>query len=221
MLLKGILFDLDGVVTDTASYHFEAWLWLAKKYGLTLYHTMEIAMRGKSREASLAVLLEINAVKDKYDNKQKEKMCDEKNDYYKTLLHNLSKEDCLPGVLQFIETLHNEGIKVALVSSSLNALFILNKLEITDYFDVIVDPKSVNEGKPKPDIYLKGCEQLRLSPHFCLGIEDAPTGIQSIDSAGMFSIGIGNPEILKEATINFISTEELTLNKIKESIQIK
>ena len=211
MLLKAILFDLDGVITDTASCHFLAWRHLGRRYQLIVKASMEVALRGIPRLAALTLILNENKMRHRFSDAEMSRLCDEKNTYYNQLIAKMSVADILPGMLDFIKACKASKIKLGLVSSSLNAPKILEKIGLTTYFDCIVDPRTVAKGKPSPDIFLKAVTQLGVSVTNCIGIEDAASGIAAINAAGIFSVGIGSEAILFEADLLLKNTSELSL----------
>lgn len=211
MLLRAILFDLDGVITDTAASHFLAWRYLCRRYQLIIKPSMEVALRGIPRLAALTLILEKNKVRHKFSDAEMSRLCEEKNTYYNRLIEKMSEADILPGILDFLKACKASEIKLGIVSSSLNAPKILEKIGLTAYFDCIVDPRTVAEGKPSPDIFLKAVTQLGVSVTDCIGIEDATSGIAAINAAGIFSVGIGSEKVLSKANLLLKNTTELSL----------
>lgn len=214
-MFKAVLFDLDGVITDTASCHFLAWRHLGRRYRLIVKPSMEVALRGIPRMAALTLILNENKMRHKFSDAEMRRLCEEKNAYYNRLIEKMSEADILPGMLDFLKACKASEIKLGLVSSSLNAPKILEKLCLTAYFDCIVDPSTVAKGKPSPDIFLKGVAQLGVSVTDCIGIEDAASGIAAINAAGIFSVGIGSEAILSEADLLLRNTSELSLELFK------
>lgn len=211
MEIKAVLFDLDGVITDTAKYHFKAWEKISSLLGIKLNKNFEESIKGISREESLKEILKYGQ-KEIGENKFKELM-DLKNDIYLKSLENLSKKDILEGIEEFLKKLKEEDIKIIITSSSLNAPFIIGKLNLNMYIDGIVDPSTLKRQKPYPDIYLKACELAGVEEQFCIGIEDAKSGITGINRAGIFSVAIGN---IEEADLILKSTQELNYEFIKK-----
>ena len=213
--MKGVLFDLDGIVTDTATYHFSAWSRLIKdEFGLTLPEIVEERTKGVSREDSLRIILEeldLSIDKDRF-----QYLTNRKNQCYIESLNQLTSEDILPGIFKLIEELKQKGIKIALASASHNGPFILEKIGLIDSFDTIVDPGKLSRGKPEPEIFEVASAQLGLAPKDCVGIEDSIAGIKAINSAGSCSIGVGDDK-LSEAFQRVTSTKELSVTLLQES----
>lgn len=210
---KGIIFDLDGVIVDTAPFHYLAWKETAEKLGIEIDEEFNENLKGIDRYNSLQRILKHGDVEISED--EKEQFMKEKNDKYLELLNELNKEQILEGIDGFVKNLKAEGYKLAIASASKNAPLILKKIGLYEYFDEIVDPSSVR-GKPFPDIFQKGAELLGLDISECVGIEDSSAGIDSINDAGIYSIGIGEQEILNKADIVLKSTGLLSVDFIKE-----
>lgn len=208
--MKAIIFDLDGVIVDTAKYHYLAWSNLAKELGFTFTKEDNELLKGVSRVRSLEILLEIGDVKlsqedfDSYANK--------KNDEYVKLIKELTPADILPGVKDFILELKNKGYLISLGSASKNAVFILNHLQLTDYFDSIVDGTHVSKAKPDPEVFLTAAKNLGVDPSNCVVFEDAVAGVEAGKNAGMRVIGVGNVNILKTADLIITTFENLSID---------
>lgn len=171
-MLKGALFDLDGIIADTASYHFDAWKKLIKNHFDTdLPNQLEEKTKGVSREDSLSIILDYLGIQVSEENFKQ--LAAEKNEQYVQALDALTSQDILPGISDFIQELKEAKIRIALASASKNGPFILEKLGLLDIFDAIVDPSSVANGKPAPDIFLAAAQALELQPKDCIGIEDS------------------------------------------------
>ncbi|MDF0478848.1 beta-phosphoglucomutase [Vagococcus sp. PNs007] len=214
MSVKGFIFDLDGVITDTADYHFEAWKNLASNYGITIDREFNEQLKGISRMDSLNRILEFGGRKTEFTEAQKEAMAAEKNGEYVKLIEKMTPEHILPGVLDFLTELKKHNYLLGLASASKNGPVILERLNLSGYFDTIVDPSLLAKGKPDPEIFLTAARQLGLKPEECIGIEDASAGIESINKAKMFSVGVGDKESMKEANYRLSNTSELSLEKI-------
>lgn len=207
--MKGVIFDLDGVITDTAKFHFEAWKRLSQeKFSLDLPAEFETQLKGVSRTESLRRILKFGQIT--LSQEELEEYATQKNAYYLSSIEKLTSADILPGIKELLVELKEHNIKIALGSASNNAPFILEKLGLMSYFATIVDPKKVLHGKPAPDIFLVGAEQLGLSATQCVGIEDSVAGITAIKDAQMLAVGVGNAEELKQADIIVPSTKQLT-----------
>ena len=213
--MKGVLFDLDGVVTDTATYHFSAWSQLVKdEFGLKLPKSIEERTKGVSREDSLKIILEeLNL---SVDEEQFQDLANKKNKCYIESLEKLTDKDILPGIKELINDLKQKGVKIALASASHNGPFILEKIGLFDSFDTIVDPGKVTKGKPNPEIFEVASAQLGLTPKDCVGVEDSIAGIEAINSAGSCSVGVGD-ESLSHAFKRVESTKELTVTLLQEA----
>ena len=147
-------------------------------------------------------------------------MATEKNEFYKQLIHQITPEDVLPGIHDFLEQLKAAGIKTAVASVSHNAPFILERLELDKYFDYICDAAQVPRAKPFPDIFLSAAQNLGVEPANCIGVEDAQAGIQAINAAGMMSVGVGTESQMQEAKLILPSTAKLGLGMLKEYFQL-
>lgn len=209
--MKAVLFDLDGVITDTAAYHFEAWKALGTKIGIEIDEEFNEQLKGVSRTDSLNRILEKGHKQDAYSEIEKEAMATEKNDLYKTLIEKMSPSDLLPGIKALLDDLKANNIKLGLASASKNGPTILDKLQITDYFDEIIDPAGLKAGKPDPEIFVTGAKQLGVDVSECVGVEDAAAGIDSINAANMVSIGVGESKNLGKAAKVVPSTADLTV----------
>ncbi|NNG65818.1 beta-phosphoglucomutase [Caldanaerobacter subterraneus] len=196
---EAVIFDLDGVITDTARYHYLAWKKLADELGIYFDEVINERLKGVSRLESLEIILERS--QKQYSQDEKEYLANKKNEYYKEMIKKITPEDLLPGVEKFIEELKKRGIKTAIASVSKNAFTVVENLKIKDKFDYIVDANEIKRGKPDPEIFLNAADHLGISPEKCIGIEDSAAGITAIKRAGMFAVGVGNPETVKEADL--------------------
>ena len=198
--MKGAIFDLDGVITDTAKFHFAAWSQLAAdKLGLDLPASFETELKGISRIESLERILAFGHLEDKYTPAEVEALAQEKNGYYLKAIDTLTKDDILPGITRLIEELKAHGVKLSVASASKNAPVILKKLGLFAEFDAIANPAKVAHGKPAPDIFLAGAQAVGLNPSDCVGVEDAVAGVAAIKAAGMTAVAVGSPEELSQA----------------------
>lgn len=206
-MIKGFLFDLDGVIVDTAVFHFQAWRRLAQKLGGDFTEEQNEQLKGVSRVDSLKKIIEWTGAT--VSDEEFQTLMVEKNEWYLELVQGLGPQDALPGALDFLQTAYDQGIKIALGSASKNAPMILEKLGITPLFTAIIDGNNVVNGKPHPEVFLKGAEALGLEPSECLVFEDSIAGVQAAKQGGMASVGIGNAETLK-ANLHFESLGETT-----------
>ena len=197
--IKAIIFDLDGVLVATAKYHYLAWKRLAKELNIDFTIEDNERLKGVSRMKSLDIILEIGNIT--LDDDTKNELAQKKNAWYVEYISKLTPADILPGVIVFLKSLKSKGLKIALGSASKNTMLILNKLELTDYFDAIIDGTKVSKAKPDPEVFLKGALELNVLPCQCIVFEDAEAGIDAAINAGMFSIGIGSKDILKKANL--------------------
>ncbi|MFS5861455.1 beta-phosphoglucomutase [Streptococcus agalactiae] len=211
-MFKGALFDLDGVIADTAVFHFSAWKNLIRKhFQMELPDELEEKTKGVSREDSLKVILDyldLSVTDDCFT-----ALCIEKNQAYIESLDVLNADYILPGILEFISALRSNGIKLALASASKNGPLIIEKLGLSDAFDAIADPAKVTQGKPSPDIFLAAATELGLAPSDCIGIEDSVAGVTALNAAGVYSVAIGGEE-LNHAKVRFATTACLNLPEI-------
>jgi beta-phosphoglucomutase len=197
MKYKACLFDLDGVLVDTAVYHFQAWKNLGKNFDYELTEEQNEELKGISRVASLDRIL--TWAQKEASQEQKNKWLIEKNENYLELISNMNPSEILPGVLDFLQEIKTQGYLIALGSASKNAEVILRKTGLISWFDAIIDGNHVQKSKPDPEVFLKGAEALGVSPENCIVFEDASAGIEAAKRAGMKAIGIGDPSILGEA----------------------
>lgn len=195
--MKGAIFDLDGVLVDTAKYHYLAWKELAKELGFDFKESDNERLKGVSRMRSLEILLEVGGITATEEEKQR--MAEEKNNRYVEMLQSLDKSELLEGAEEYIRQLKREGVLISLGSASKNAPFILEKLEIKELFDAIVDGNSVSKAKPDPEVFLKGAEMLGLEPCDCCVFEDSQAGIDAARAAGCSVIAIDVGGILTGA----------------------
>lgn len=196
---QAALFDLDGVLVDTAVLHHAAWQELATELGFELTDEAAERTKGVSRMAALDIVLAAGGIDASAD--EKLRWATRKNDRYKEMLDGISPADLLPGSLEFLLALGERGIKRALGSASANAPAILAHLEIVDCFEAIVDGTVVTDAKPNPAVFLKGAELLGLPNHVCVVYEDAAAGVEAAHAAGMYCVGIGSATNLPEADV--------------------
>jgi beta-phosphoglucomutase len=193
-MYKACLFDLDGVLVDTAIYHFQAWKNLGKQFGYELTEEQNEQLKGVSRVESLNKILDwANYLATQ---EQKAAWLIEKNEDYLRLISNMNPSEILPGVLEFLQQIKDLGYKIALGSASKNAEIILEKTGLMPWFDLIIDGNKVSKSKPDPEVFLKGAEGLGLSPETCIVFEDAQAGVEAAKAGKMKAIGIGEAETL-------------------------
>ncbi|WP_434334450.1 beta-phosphoglucomutase [Mycoplasma capricolum subsp. capricolum] len=209
MKFKGVIFDLDGVITDTAPLHFLAWSQAVKTIGISnLDKSFLDKLRGISRKESLEIILDFYNLK--LTTNQFNNLLEQKNLLYKKTLQSIDKSWILPGITDFIKDLKKLNIKICLGSSSFNAKDILTKLELINDFDCLVNPSEIKHSKPASDIFLKASELLGLNVKECVVIEDAVAGVKASYNANIFCIGIN-----VDADIRLKSTADLSINLLK------
>ncbi|OFA01605.1 beta-phosphoglucomutase [Duganella sp. HH101] len=206
---KAVIFDLDGVITDTAHYHYLAWKRLAESQGVHFDHAFNENLKGIDRMGSLDLILASS--KRAYTQEEKLALADEKNRHYQELIATMSSADLLPGAVRALDVVRAAGLRIGLASVSKNAFTVLGRLGITDKFDYVVDAATIARGKPDPEIFLKAARELGVAPEDCLGVEDAVAGVASIKSAGMFALGIGHPFVLTQADVVITSLGDFNL----------
>lgn len=214
---KAFIFDLDGVIVDTAKYHYLAWKELANSLGFDFTEEQNELLKGVSRIRSLEILLDLGKVE--LSQEEKDKYLHEKNEQYLKYIEKMDTREILPGIPELLAFLRAEKIPFALGSASKNARLILENLKLLDDFDAIVDGNDVSTAKPDPEVFLIASEKLGKNPKDCIVIEDASAGVQAANSAGMTSIGIGDPEVLKGADHNLENTKELTVDLARQLIK--
>lgn len=197
MARHAFLFDLDGVLVDTAVFHFQAWRKLTKELGFDIDEEFNETLKGISRMDSLDRILEHGKVT--LSTSEKEAWAKRKNDWYLELVNDMTPADVLPGVEDFLKAAKAQNIKIALGSASKNAQVILEKTGILPYFDALIDGNHVSRSKPDPEVFLKGAAALQVSNEECVVFEDAYAGIQAARSANMYAVGIGRADILSNA----------------------
>ncbi|OEZ56713.1 beta-phosphoglucomutase [Duganella sp. HH105] len=206
---KAVIFDLDGVITDTAHYHYLAWKRLAESQGVHFDHAFNENLKGIDRMGSLDLILASS--KRVYTQEEKLALADEKNRHYQELIATMSSADLLPGAVRALDVVRAAGLRIGLASVSKNAFTVLGRLGITDKFDYVVDAATIARGKPDPEIFLKAARELGVAPEDCLGVEDAVAGVASIKSACMFALGIGHPFVLTQADVVITSLGDFNL----------
>ena len=215
--IKACIFDLDGVIVDTAKYHFIAWRALAEELGFIFTVEDNERLKGVSRMQSLEILLEIGGKQ--FPEQERLVMAQKKNTLYITYIEKMTPEEILPGVPEFLQELRNNGIRIALGSASKNSPMILDRIRLSGMFDVVVDGNSITEAKPNPEVFLKGAERLGVLPAHCVVFEDAIAGIEAARNAGMHCVGIGEPETLGMADFVIPGFNGFTFEKLAASLQ--
>lgn len=211
-MIKGVIFDLDGVICFTDEYHYLAWKSVADEENIYFDRTINNRLRGVSRMESLDIILE--KASKTYTAEEKVALASRKNDIYKTYLEKMSKANRSDDVITLLEDLKKEGFKLAIGSSSKNTKMILKQLEITDYFDAISDGTNITNSKPDPEVFLKAADMLGLRPNECAVVEDAYSGILAANRGGFTSIGIGdarNDETADYRIDNILEVEKIVM----------
>lgn len=216
MNTTGFIFDLDGVIVDTAKYHYLAWRNLAKELGFEFTEDQNELFKGVSRKRCLEILLDIGGVK--ATQSQFDMWMVEKNIDYLKYIEKMDASEILPDVPKILGYLERHQLPIALGSASKNAGPILEKVKLTSFFDSIVDGNSVTTAKPDPEVFLIAAKNLNVKPENCVVFEDAVAGIEAANAAGMVSIGIGDAKILSEADHNFKDFTEIDIDFLEELI---
>jgi beta-phosphoglucomutase len=217
MTKKAFIFDLDGVIVDTAKYHFLAWKKLAGTIGIDFTEHQNEQLKGVSRVKSLEKILAWG--NKSISDAEFTRLMGFKNDDYLTYIDKMDEEEILPDVTKTLDFLRGKKQHIALGSASKNARMILEKVNILEKFDVIVDGNDVTKGKPDPEVFLKAAQHLNVPPEHCIVFEDAVAGIQAANNAQMISIGIGDKDTLHEADYVFTDFTEMSIDFLNELIE--
>jgi len=212
--LQAVLFDLDGVLVDTAHYHYLGWKRLADRLGIAFDQSKNELLKGVSRVRSLEILLGDHGAG--FTEEERTAMATEKNGCYLEMVETLTPADVLPGALPFLKELRAAGVRTAVCSASRNAQRILTLLEIGSFLDEVVDGNDVKNPKPDPEVFSLAAERLGCDPARCLVVEDAAAGVEAGLAAGMKVVGIGSPEILGQAHMVLPDTTALTLTPVSK-----
>ncbi|MDX1314710.1 MAG: beta-phosphoglucomutase [Eudoraea sp.] len=215
---RGFIFDLDGVIVDTAKYHYLAWKNLANELGFDFTEEQNEAFKGVSRRRCLEILLELGGIA--VDQAQFEKWLLEKNEDYLSYIAKMDASEILPDVPRVLNFLKENQVPMALGSASKNAVPILEKVNLLSYFDTVVDGNKVTRAKPDPEVFLIAARDINMAPEQCVVFEDAVAGIEAANTADMISIGIGDPGVLSEARHVFKDFTEIDIDFIKQLVHI-
>ncbi len=210
--IKACLFDLDGVIVDTAKYHFKAWKKMANALGFDFSEKENEQLKGVSRMDSLNLILGWGGIS--LSEAEKLKWATQKNDWYLGFLQQMDQKEILPGALEFIQDLQSKGIKIALGSSSKNAVLALSKVKMLSYFEAIIDGTKTTRSKPDPQVFQMGAAALDCQPSECIVFEDAESGVAAAIAGGFFAVGIGHPSNLGAAHLVLSSLENITVEAI-------
>lgn len=215
--IKTCIFDLDGVICDTAKYHYLAWKKLADRLGITFTEQDNERLKGVSRMESLEILLSLSDAI--YPEAEKLAFAEEKNRLYVDYIRHMSREEILPGVPEFLSYCRQSGRKTALGSVSKNAGLILDRLRLRECFDAVIDGTQVKRAKPDPEVFIKGAMQTGASPSECVVFEDAAAGIEAARKAGMLAVGIGSEETLSNADFIIKGFDVMEAEVLLETVQ--
>ncbi|MCR8657074.1 beta-phosphoglucomutase [Paenibacillus endoradicis] len=220
-LVKAVIFDLDGVITDTAEHHYLAWKAIGDELGLPFTREFNEKLKGVSRMESLRLLLSLSKEPLSFTDEELDNLATRKNEIYKQLILEIKPEDVLPGIPELLVELKQNGIKTAIASASKNAFTVIDNLQMNDQFDVIVDAATIVNSKPDPEVFLRAAELLEVDPIDCVGVEDAVAGVEAIKSAHMVAIAIGPAEAFPHADLVLSSTKSLDLQQVIHAQKLK
>ncbi|QEM05189.1 beta-phosphoglucomutase [Mucilaginibacter rubeus] len=210
--IKACIFDLDGVIVDTAVYHYKAWKRLANSLGFDFTEHQNEQLKGVSRVRSLQLILGWGGVTK--TEAEQEQLATQKNNWYMEMVNQMKPEEILPGAKEFLTTCRAVGLKTALGSASKNSMTILEKIGITDMFDAVIDGNKVSKAKPDPEVFLAGAQALGVLPEECVVFEDAIAGVEAAVAGDMKVVGIGSSDVLKGANLVIRGLDEMTLDKL-------
>lgn len=213
---KGFIFDLDGVLVDTAKYHYLAWKRLAEELGFSFTEEQNERLKGVSRMRSLDILLEIGNIK--ASESEKKEWAARKNEWYVEYISNMDASHILPGVTEFLVEAKEFGKRLAIGSASKNAMIILKNTGLFPYFDAVIDGNKVTKAKPDPEVFLLAAKELELDPTHCVVFEDSEAGIEAAKRAGMAAVGIGSKEHLSKADIVIPSLKGASCKELVKSL---
>ncbi|XWW45722.1 beta-phosphoglucomutase [Fibrella sp. USSR17] len=221
-MIKAFLFDLDGVLVDTAVFHYQAWRRMANSLGFDFTHEFNETLKGVSRMDSLDRILALGGVT--LPAERKLELAAEKNAWYLELVQQMTPDDILPGVNAFLAQIRQAGeqghpIKIALGSVSKNAPLILERVGLSHIFDAVIDGSKITHSKPDPEVFLMGAAELNVSPDECIVFEDAVAGIEAAKRGHMFALGIGSPDVLTQADLVVPSFEHITVAELLAAIE--
>ena len=213
-LIQACIFDLDGVIVDTAVYHYQAWKRLANELGFDFTEEDNEKLKGVSRMASLDLILQWGGMEK--TQAEKEELAARKNEWYVDMITKMTPAEVLPGAREFVESCKASGIKTALGSASKNSETILAKVGISHLFDVVIDGNKVSKPKPDPEVFLKGAEELHIAPRNCVVFEDAIAGVEAAKNGGMLAVGIGSAKTLVEADLVIGGLDQMNIEKLND-----
>jgi len=213
-MIKAAIFDLDGVIIDTAHYHYIAWKRLASEFNINLTIEANELLKGVSRMRSLELILEMGNIH--LSEEEKEKYANKKNAWFVDYIESIRPEEIFPGVKELLQSIRDQGIKVGLASSSKNAPRVIELLKIKDLFDTMVDGTMITHSKPHPEIFLLAASRLGVPPAECVVFEDAEAGVEAAVAAGMKCVGVGSPAQLGKANKVVAKTGDFKVNELSE-----
>lgn len=219
-MFKLVIFDLDGVITDTAEYHYLAWKQLAKKLEIDIDREFNEQLKGVSRMDSIERILQKHNMDKAFNEDEKMALAEEKNELYQSLIENITPDDILPGILELLKWIKGENILIALGSASKNGPKIIEMLNVSEWIDYIVDPSTVAASKPAPDLFLAAAEHFKVQPEDCIVVEDALSGVQAALSGKMYVIGVGDKNILISAN-HVVTSTDMLIEVFKEVLHTK
>ena len=212
--IKACIFDLDGVIVDTAVYHYKAWKRLANQLGFDFTEEQNEKLKGVSRTRSLELILQWGGISK--SPAEQEELATLKNTWYVDMISHMTPSEILQGAKEFLVACRAAGLKTALGSASKNSTMILEKVDIVDLFDAVIDGNKVTKAKPDPEVFLKGAEAVGVSPAECVVFEDAIAGVEAAVAGGMKAVGIGSPDVLSEANLVISGLDKMSLEKLNE-----
>ncbi len=212
-MIKAIIFDLDGVIVDTAHYHYLAWKRLAIELGFDLTLDQNELLKGVSRMRSLEIILDLGGIK--LSATEMERVANKKNGWFVEYVNTMKPEEIFPGVKELLKSMRSKGLKVALASSSKNAPAVIRLLNIENEFDAVVDGNMIVHSKPDPEIFLLAAKKLEIDPASCVVFEDAEAGVEAALAAGMKCVGVGSAEQLGKANLVIAKTGDFKLQNLK------
>lgn len=215
--IETCIFDLDGVICDTAKYHFRAWRQLANELGFDFTEEDNEKLKGVSRVESLNLILKWGNIVEN-DEEVKAAYAEKKNNWYLEYILRMTPEEILPGIERFLKELKTKGVKIVLGSASKNSRLILDKINLTHYFDAIIDGNSTTKSKPDPEVFLLGAAAVGSKPNQCIVFEDAEKGIDAAIEGGFYAVGVGHPDVLDEAHIVIPSFEYIDFVDILDAL---
>ncbi|KWX79208.1 beta-phosphoglucomutase [Paenibacillus riograndensis] len=211
---QAVIFDLDGVLTDTAEFHYLAWKQLGAELGIEVDKALNEQLKGVSRLQSLERILAAAPVPPVLTAEEMEHLAAKKNAHYTALIASVTPNDILPGIAALLQELRAAGLKLAVGSASRNAPFVLERLGLDSAFDYVVDAGRIQRGKPDPETFTNAADHLKVPYESCIGVEDAAAGVEAIKRAGMFAVGIGSAQTLRQADYLVTATELLSAEHI-------